>query len=81
MVMGLCAEQLRRERLGRYFSPSVAQEIERDNDGLTIAQNTEVTVLFADLRNFTTLAEQMDVRLSPEIFSRFHAERGILIKL
>ena len=62
MVWGLCAEQLRRERLGRYFSPAVAIEIQRDTHGISGAENTEVTVLFADLRDFTTLAERLETR-------------------
>lgn len=62
MVQGICTEQLRRERLGRYFSPAVAVEIQREGDGLNEARYTEVTVLFADLRDFTTLAEHLETR-------------------
>jgi len=60
MVWALCEEQLRRERLGRYFSPLVALEIEKVADGISGAQLSEVTVLFSDLRDFTSLAEHMD---------------------
>lgn len=66
MVWALCAEQLRSERLGRYFSPTVAAEIEKTGEGVSRAQLSEVTVLFSDLRDFTTLAEEMD---TSEIFS------------
>lgn len=64
MVWALCGEQLRRERLGRYFSPLVATAIEKTGDGMTVALQCEVTVLFSDLRDFTTLAERLD---TPEI--------------
>jgi len=60
MVWALCREQLRRERLGRYFSPLVALEIERTGEEVSDAQLSEVTVLFSDLRDFTTLAEHLD---------------------
>jgi len=48
MVWSLCGEQLRRERLGRYFSPLVAVEIEKTGEGMSAAQLCEVTVLFSD---------------------------------
>lgn len=60
MVWTLCREQLQRERLGRYFSPEVALLIEKTADGVTPTQLCEVTVLFSDLRDFTSLAEKMD---------------------
>jgi adenylate cyclase len=64
MVWILCHEHLQRERLGRYFSPEVALMIEQTSDGAPQTQLCEVTVLFSDLRDFTTLAEEMD---TPEI--------------
>lgn len=54
-------EQVRRERLGRYFSPDVARQISDLGEEVQAATTREVTVLFADLRDFTQLSE----RLSP----------------
>ncbi len=52
-------EQVQRERLGRYFSPAVAEEISARAATERLAASREITVLFADLRGFTALAEQM----------------------
>lgn len=64
MVWALLREQLRRERLGRYFSPSVATAIERMGEEMSDGRQCDVTVLFSDLRDFTTLAERLE---TPEI--------------
>lgn len=56
-------EALLRARLGRYVSHNVVDQLMKENAGLP-AENIqrEVTVLFADIRAFTTLSE----RMSPE---------------
>jgi adenylate cyclase len=59
MVHALAREELQRERLGRYFSPQVAAHIQHTGLGLTAGQQCEVTVLFADLRQFTALSERL----------------------
>ncbi|NOK11804.1 adenylate/guanylate cyclase domain-containing protein [Corallococcus exercitus] len=53
-------EELQRARLGRYFSPAVAERLQ-DMDSPT-PELREVSVLFADVRDFTSLSE----RLPPE---------------
>ncbi|RKH55834.1 adenylate/guanylate cyclase domain-containing protein [Corallococcus aberystwythensis] len=53
-------EELQRARLGRYFSPAVAERLQ-DRDS-PAAELREVSVLFADVRDFTALSE----RLPPE---------------
>jgi class 3 adenylate cyclase len=55
----LANEKIRRERLSRHFSDLVAKEIE-NSESLDTARQMEVTVLFADLRDFTTLVETLD---------------------
>lgn len=63
-------EQLRRARLGRYFSPQVAALVEEgaiDRKG----ERREVTVLFADIRGFTKLAEKMDARDVVVLLNRY----------
>lgn len=51
----------KRERLGRYFSPEVALRLEGRGD-LESSAAREVTVMFTDIRGFTSMSEQ----LSPE---------------
>lgn len=50
-------------RLELAFSPAVARELER-NPRLLEADQREVTILFADLRGFTSLSEQLSPRES-----------------
>ncbi|MGH9321986.1 MAG: adenylate/guanylate cyclase domain-containing protein [Vicinamibacteria bacterium] len=65
-------EKVARERLEKYFSPSIATRIL--SEGEKEAQELESTVLFADIVGFTRLAEKMDppavARLLNEYFSR-----------
>jgi len=68
-----------RELFGRYVSPQVAEEILSlaDNNKLKLGGETrEVTILFADMRNFTKISEQM----SPEsIVNMLNAHLSIII--
>jgi adenylate cyclase len=53
---GCCADRA----LSRYVSPQVIDRLMADPDGLSLGGETrDVTVLFADLRGFTALAEAM----------------------
>jgi adenylate cyclase len=67
-VMGLVndvtREQMRRSRLGRYFSPQVARRIAELAPGADAGQHREVTLLFSDIRGFTTMADRME---SPQV--------------
>jgi adenylate cyclase len=53
-------EQQQRWRLGRYFSPAVAQRILAAGGTSTKPEAREVSILFADIRDFTQLVERMD---------------------
>jgi len=50
-------ERVRRE-MARFFSPEIARQIAHDRTGMVIASKRRpITVLFSDIRNFTSISE------------------------
>ncbi len=72
LVDAFAGEQSSRERLGRYFSPQVADLLERRGHGFGEGDACEVTVLFADLRDFTALAETLEAPAVLATLNEFH---------
>jgi adenylate cyclase len=58
LVRQAVEEHARRDRLGRYFSPQVAALLADRRDDVGAGEMREITVLFSDLRGFTTLSER-----------------------
>jgi len=56
LVAGVATEQRKRERLGRYFSPAVAERLQNQSDQRGAPEAQELTVLFSDIRDFTTMS-------------------------
>lgn len=57
LVEAVMVEQLRRERLGRYFSPEVAAQLLRRGESAAAGESRELSILFSDIRDFTSLSE------------------------
>jgi adenylate cyclase len=61
IVFEQAEQRATRGAMGKYLSPPVLEEVMKDPAGLHLGgQRREMTVLFSDIRGFTTLAEQID---------------------
>lgn len=63
-----------KELFGRYISPQIAKEIvsQADAGKLDLAgEEREVTVLFADIRNFTQISEQLSPEATVKMLNRY----------
>ena len=56
LVASVATEQRKRERLGRYFSPAVAERLQTRSSESGAPDAQELTVLFSDIRDFTTMS-------------------------
>jgi adenylate cyclase len=72
MVKGFSLEQLRRARMGRYFSPAVAAVVAQLQTGAAAAESREVSVLFSDVRDFTALSESMPCEAVVELLNAYY---------
>jgi class 3 adenylate cyclase len=64
LVTEVAQEEVQRERLGRYFSPEVARQIAERGAESGAGEHREVTLLFSDIRGFTSMSERLD---SPQV--------------
>ena len=75
-------EVRRRERLERYHSPAVVDRIlkgDSEADAPFIAQERDLTVLFADLAGFTSMAEQLPPQQVAVLLNVFFARMADVI--
>ncbi|MFO0675944.1 MAG: adenylate/guanylate cyclase domain-containing protein [Polyangiaceae bacterium] len=73
LVGQVTSEERKRARLGRYFSPSVAARLEDFGAEGGRAVSREVTVLFSDIRDFTSLSETMPAADIVRVLNEYHA--------
>lgn len=72
LVAHISNERLRRARLGRYFSPKVAERIEHLDDRFGGGKNCDLTLLFSDIRGFTSMSEQMESEEVVALLNEYH---------
>ncbi|MFT3711831.1 MAG: adenylate/guanylate cyclase domain-containing protein [Archangium sp.] len=61
MVRDLTLQQQRQVRLGRYFSPQVTERLAAFDD--VRPEHKDVSILFSDIRSFTSMSENMESEL------------------
>ncbi|HXG05154.1 MAG TPA: HAMP domain-containing protein, partial [Candidatus Binatia bacterium] len=85
MVRGLRErERVRQEleragRLKRFFSPALAEALSGGDDTVLASHRREITVVFCDLRGFTTFAETAEPEEVMRLLGQYHAAVGPLI--
>lgn len=68
------ADQRERDRLSRYFPPQVADHIIHTGQGENPGELREITILFADIRKFTSLAETAEVAKVVALLNQYYTE-------
>jgi adenylate cyclase len=61
----------REQELTRYFSPAVAEQIVSHGDGERRVESREVSILFADIRNFTAMSEKLESTQVVEMLNEY----------
>jgi len=73
-------QELRRlERLKRFFSPQIAEVVAGDGGGLLEPHRRNVTVVFTDLRGFTSFTETAEPEDLMTVLRDYHGEMGRLV--
>ncbi len=74
LITSVSQEELKREKMGRYFSPSVALRLQQLGDGGGGSEAREVTVLFSDIRDFTAMSESIAPQQVVSMLNEYHTK-------
>jgi adenylate cyclase len=82
VIENFMREQKEKRRLSRFFSPAVLTEIVRhQHDQALGASRKRVTVLFSDIRGFTTMSEKLQPEQVVEVLKDYLTElTGVVFK-
>lgn len=72
LARNVAAEELKREKLGRYFSPRVRDRLQAD--GRVGPAARDVTLLFSDIRDFTALSEKLSPEQVVALLNEYHSK-------
>ncbi|MEI7732063.1 MAG: adenylate/guanylate cyclase domain-containing protein [Verrucomicrobiota bacterium] len=72
LLKSITSEQVRRERLGRYFSPQVSNYLNSHQGVIAAGMKCNITVLFADVRDFTAQSEAMPEEKVLALLREYH---------
>ncbi|HET7341502.1 MAG TPA: CHASE2 domain-containing protein [Methylomirabilota bacterium] len=75
VVTDYVREQREKRRLSQFFSPEVLREVVRHQDDNSLGSSRRlVTVLFSDIRGFTTLSERLEPEQVAEMLHEYLSE-------
>jgi adenylate cyclase len=75
VVENFVREQREKRRLSQFFSPGVLREVVRHRDDNSLGSSRRlVTVLFSDIRGFTTLSERLEPEQVAEMLREYLTE-------
>jgi len=75
VIENFIREQREKRRLSQFFSPEVLREVVRHRDDGSLGSTRRlVTVLFSDIRGFTTLSERLEPEVVAEMLREYLSE-------
>ena len=75
VIESFVREQRERRRLSQFFSPDVVREVVRQKDEGSLGTNRRlVTVLFSDIRGFTSISEKLEPEQVAEMLREYLSE-------